>query len=252
MAKDPAFLFYPGDWLGGTMLLTRHQKGCYIDLLMAQFNSGPLSLDQIKTVLGQDQAIWTVLREKFVTDNNGRFFNEKMATEIEKRKGFVKSRSNNKAGRKKTHVESYDKSNDLKMKLHMENENENRNKTEKKEEGVGEGEQVEASGLWSTDIPEDIKLNEVQIGQTTMFIGLSCKVDLTEKEVEDYFEAFKIQNLGKKQWYNDTSDFFTHFRNSLKNDFKNGKANRTSVDANGSGKKGGTSTDRLEALKKWG
>ena len=29
MAKDPTFLFYTGDWLGGTMVLTRHQKGCY-------------------------------------------------------------------------------------------------------------------------------------------------------------------------------------------------------------------------------
>lgn len=123
MAKDPAFLFYPGDWLGGTMLLTRHQKGCYIDLLMAQFNHGPLSLEQIKALLGQDQAVWTVLQEKFTMDNNGRFFNEKLATEIEKRKKFTESRSNNKSGRKK----SYDKSHDLNVIIHMENENENGN-----------------------------------------------------------------------------------------------------------------------------
>lgn len=122
MAKDPAFLFYPGDWLGGTMLLTRHQKGCYLDLLMAQFNSGPLSLEHIKALLGQDQATWTVLQTKFTLDNNGKFFNEKLATEIEKRKSFTLSRSNNKSGRKK----SYDKSCDNHMNNHMENENENR------------------------------------------------------------------------------------------------------------------------------
>ena len=44
MSKDPAFLFYPGDWLGGTMLMTRHHKGAYMDLLMAQYNNGHMTL----------------------------------------------------------------------------------------------------------------------------------------------------------------------------------------------------------------
>lgn len=121
MAKDPAFLFYPGDWLGGTMLFTRHQKGCYIDLLMAQFNSGPLSLEHIKALLGQDQAVWTVLQIKFKLDNNGKFFNEKLATEIEKRKSFVASRGTNRSGKSKSYGVSYE--ND--MKRHMENVDEN-------------------------------------------------------------------------------------------------------------------------------
>ena len=126
MAKDPAFLFYPGDWLGGTMLLTRHQKGCYIDLLMAQFNYGPLSLEQIKILLGTDQASWTVLQAKFKKDANGNFFNEKLATEIEKRKNFVSSRGDNKRGKTK----SYNKSCENHMINHMENENVNKDENE--------------------------------------------------------------------------------------------------------------------------
>lgn len=128
MAKDPAFLFYPGDWLGGTMLMTRHQKGCYIDLLMAQFNNGPLSLDHIKAVLGQDQAIWTVLQEKFKVDNCGKFFNEKMATEIEKRKAYVASRSHDNSGRKKSYDKSYEKHTDN----HTEDVNEDVNEIKNK------------------------------------------------------------------------------------------------------------------------
>lgn len=85
MAKDPAFLFYPGDWQGGTATMTRHLKGCYMDLLIAQFNNGPLSLEEIRTVLGQDQANWTVLSKKFKQDEHGLFYNEKLATEIKKR-----------------------------------------------------------------------------------------------------------------------------------------------------------------------
>jgi len=126
--KDPAFLFYPNDWLGGTMTMTRHQKGCYIDLLMAQFNSGPLSIEQVKAVLGVDQASWTVLQEKFSIDASGRFFNERLAAEIDKRKKFCASRRANRENENKTYDKTYDKH----MMSHMENRNENENENEKR------------------------------------------------------------------------------------------------------------------------
>lgn len=102
MAKDPAFLFYPNDWSGGTMILNRHQKGCYLDLLIAQFNNGPLSLESIKTLLGQDQAVWTVLSSKFKQDSAGNYFNERLAAEVEKRRAFSEKQKINgmKGGRK--------------------------------------------------------------------------------------------------------------------------------------------------------
>ena len=43
MAKDPAFLFYPNDWLGGTMGMTFEEKGAYMELLMMQFNRGHMT-----------------------------------------------------------------------------------------------------------------------------------------------------------------------------------------------------------------
>ena len=52
MGNDPATLWYWNDWIGGTMALSRAQKGAYMDLLGAQHNLGHLSLDEIKTVLG--------------------------------------------------------------------------------------------------------------------------------------------------------------------------------------------------------
>lgn len=118
--KDPAFLFYPGDWLGGTMLLTRHQKGCYMDILMAQFNTGHLSLDQIKLLLGPDYSVWATLQSKFRQDPAGLWFNEKLETEIIKRKNYSKSRSEN---RKKTYEQSYDNTHDKSYDKHMENVN---------------------------------------------------------------------------------------------------------------------------------
>lgn len=130
--KDPAFLFYPGDWLGGTMLLTRHQKGCYMDILMAQFNTGHLSLDQIKLLLGPDYSVWATLQSKFRQDPAGLWFNEKLETEIIKRKNYSKSRSEN---RKKSHEQSYDNTHDKSYEKHMENVNVNED-LNKKGKGV--------------------------------------------------------------------------------------------------------------------
>lgn len=89
MAKDPATLWYWNDWHGGTVTMTRHLKGCYMDLLYAQFNNGRLSLSEIKTVLGIDQASWTVLSKKFKQDENGNYYNEKAESERIKREQFT-------------------------------------------------------------------------------------------------------------------------------------------------------------------
>jgi uncharacterized protein YdaU (DUF1376 family) len=129
MAKDPAFLFYPGDWLGGTMTLTRHQKGCYIDILMAQFHSGPLSLESIKTVLGTDQAVWTVLSKKFQQDSDGNYFSERLAHEMKTRKAYTQSRRTN-AEKKDIHPPNtaYPNAHAEHMLKHMEDENEDENR----------------------------------------------------------------------------------------------------------------------------
>lgn len=98
MAKDPAFLFFPGDWLGGTMTFTRHHKGAYMDLLMAQFNDGHMALQDIKTILGEKDfsELWeTKLKKKFKTDKNGLFYNEKLENEIFKRRKYTQSRKKN-------------------------------------------------------------------------------------------------------------------------------------------------------------
>ena len=92
MAKDPAFLFYPGDWLGGTMTFSRHQKGAYMDLLMCQFNQGSLTLTDIKIILGTDFYVWEKLKLKFTVDSFGRYYNPRLEEEKLKRELYTKSR----------------------------------------------------------------------------------------------------------------------------------------------------------------
>jgi uncharacterized protein YdaU (DUF1376 family) len=96
MARDPAFLFYPNDWLGGTMGMSAEQKGAYIDLLVFQFNNkGHFTEVQAKQVLSICFAsVWQVVKMKFKTEgeNNEFLYNERLREEIIKRQAFSESR----------------------------------------------------------------------------------------------------------------------------------------------------------------
>ena len=120
MPKDPAFLFYPNDYIGGTMGMSFEEKGAYIELLMLQFNRGHMTSHMIGQIVGQT---WDKISSKFIQDENGLYYNQRLEEEIHKRKTFVESRKNNKTGKnqhtkKDAHMLGH-------MTSHMENENEN-------------------------------------------------------------------------------------------------------------------------------
>ncbi len=95
MAKDPAFLFYPGDWLQGTMGMTFEEKGAYFELLIFQFNNGKFSKASAKQVLSICSAsAFEKVIQKFDTDGTF-FWKQRLADEIERRKKFSESRRNN-------------------------------------------------------------------------------------------------------------------------------------------------------------
>ncbi len=124
MAKDPAFLFYPGDWLSGTMYLTHEQKGAYMDLLILQFNCGKFTETQAKQVLSICfDVAWVMLKQKFKKEGEF-YYNERLSLEIEKRKNFTQSRRDNASGSKKPKSTTIKpKKNDEHMLEHMEDEN---------------------------------------------------------------------------------------------------------------------------------
>ena len=133
MGKDPAFLFYPNDWIGGTMGMTFEEKGAYMELLMMQFNRGHMTSHMVGQVVGQ---IWDKIAGKFVQDENGLWYNKRLEDEVNARKSFVNSRKNNlkgtnqytkKIGHMRGHVTS-----------HMEDENVNENVNKNKKGVQGE------------------------------------------------------------------------------------------------------------------
>lgn len=116
MGKDPAFLFYPNDFLSGTQFFTDEQTGKYIRLLMAQHQHGHLPESHMLIICkSYDKDIFS----KFIKDSEGFWYNERLEIEIVKRKEYAKTRSENRTGKKKI-SKSYVP--------HMENRNENENR----------------------------------------------------------------------------------------------------------------------------
>ena len=130
ISKDPAFLFYSSDFLTGTMILSDEQVGKYIRLLCLQHQKGHLTKkDMLFICKTYDEDIYN----KFKTDANDKYYNERLEIEIYKRKIYSDSRRKNRTGKtkdkfaeNKEHVNNICKSYDE----HMENENENRNEVE--------------------------------------------------------------------------------------------------------------------------
>lgn len=122
MAKDPAFLFYPNDFSSGTQFFSDEQVGKYIRLLMAQHQHGHLPENHMIFICkSYDKDIFS----KFVQDSEGRWYNERLEIELDKRKNYISSRSKNKEGKTKEKIISKSYEN------HMVNENENINDNKK-------------------------------------------------------------------------------------------------------------------------
>jgi hypothetical protein len=97
--KDPAFLFYSSDFLTGTALLTYEETGKYIKLLCHMHQHGALKKEQMELLVGN---LSDNLMLKFSLNKDGSYIHERLFCEIEKRKKFTQSRSENgkKGGRK--------------------------------------------------------------------------------------------------------------------------------------------------------
>jgi uncharacterized protein YdaU (DUF1376 family) len=221
MAKDPAFLFYPNDYMGGTMGMTFEEKGAYMDLLILQFNKGAFTTQQAKKILnGQFEQLWPVLIEKF-TEHDDKFFNERLEIEKSKRSAFTQSRRNNRSKKtpEKTHDASYDttyeKHMTQHMSPHMENENENRNKDINEVKG-GVGEKP-------SDLPAPI-LEAAELNQythtknrNTAFVKESWVLFLTERANDP---------PAKKEQYRKPQDLYQYFLNWIRNKFPKDGTNK--------------------------
>lgn len=122
MAKDPAFLFYSQDFITGTLAMPFDEKGKYITLLCYQHQSGRMTEETIRFLIG---SFSDNLKMKFKQDENGLFYNERLEKEIEKRNKFIESRIINgkMGGRPRDEIKPNGKPNGKPKKNLIENEN---------------------------------------------------------------------------------------------------------------------------------
>ena len=92
MGKDPALLFYSGDFLVGTMTMTMEQKGKYITLLCLQHQQGFLTEEDMKEHLDDTDI---KVFNKFDKSADGNYYNLRLKEEAERRKTYSESRRNN-------------------------------------------------------------------------------------------------------------------------------------------------------------
>lgn len=92
MAKDPAFLFYSQDFFTGCATLSFEDKGKFIHLLCLMHQQGRMNEETIRFLVG---SISVNLKSKFLVDENGFWYNNRLEEEIKKRNKFTKSRHDN-------------------------------------------------------------------------------------------------------------------------------------------------------------
>lgn len=149
---------------------------------MAQHQHGHLSEKQmIQICKSHDPEIWS----KFSKDSAGLYFQERLDFEVERRRLFTESRSNNKKGK----LKSYE--NDMKKKSssygkRMENETENKTYT-------------------TIDFKESF-LSDQQ------FIETACMANkIDEPKLKELLETFTSTKIAIGHQWKDYSDFKTHF-----------------------------------------
>ena len=211
MAKDPAFLFYPNDWVGGTMGMTFEEKGAYMELLMMQFNRGHMTSHMVGQVVGQ---IWDKINHKFIQDDEGKWYNERLDIEIMKRKNFTKSRRNNLLG-----INQYKKNKEKNithmnghMTSHMENVNENENVIVNNINKVN----IENEDLWNTQ--KNLFLNDFRWNEKFCRDKNVLKI-VFDKKILDFVNEIELRNEWK-----DKKELQRHFVNWFKKNNNNGKS----------------------------
>jgi len=100
MGKDPAFLFYSQDFYTGTVFFTDEQVGKYVRLLCLQHQTGHLEeKHMINICKTYDKDIFS----KFIRDDKGLYYNERLDAEINRRIKYCETRRENRLS-KKTYV----------------------------------------------------------------------------------------------------------------------------------------------------
>lgn len=219
MAKDPAFLFYPGDYLRDTQCLSEKVQVAYDRIMCEHMRNICITYEQLNFFTKRLSSEEKAELLHVLTKVEGGYQISWVAESICKRVSYSESRRKNKLGKSKNISLSYVN--------HMENENVIVNEDELKG-GAG--------GKLFDD------LTEMEINNTIEYIHRThqSKKIFQPPDIENYWKGFL---LVKDKFYEDRSKVIFHFMNWLK---KQDYEQRNNI-----GAKKSNSEARIEAYKNW-
>ena len=187
MSKDPAFLFYPGDYLRDTQTLSSNSQVAYDRIICEHMRNICISQKQLKFFtkrLSEDELeelMFVLIKVR------GGYQIEWVAESIEKRRKYSKSRSENRKGKGKNQDNistTYD--------THMEDEIENEIVTISKDKIILPFDSIEFLKSW--EIWKDYKKNEHKFNYKSNQSEQAAAIKLSQLSGGDEKIAIKIIN----------------------------------------------------------
>ena len=190
MAKDPAFLFYPGDYLRDTQCLSEACQVAYDRIMCEHMRNICISQEQLnfftKRLTPDEKAELIFILKKMP----GGFQIEWVAESIVKRKEYSDSRSKNRTSKPKKDMLTYV--------THMENENEI----------------VNESIIVVNNVNGKFKKMLLESESVLGSVCFALKISTTE--AEHLREIFTMQAEATNEHHNNYSDYSKHFINWAK------------------------------------
>ncbi len=103
-------------------------------------------------------------------------------------------------------------------------------------------------------LPENFNgLPEIKIGSVVQLFKITKQVEVSNEDVKGLWEIFKEQSLTGKKYYGNEDEVYSHFISwsKFQKIEKNGGQAINGSGKSGGSKKGGTSSDRMEAARNW-
>jgi len=223
MANDPAFLFYPGDYLRDTQCLSEKAQVAYDRIMCEHMRNICITQAQLNFFIKRLNEDEKIEIKNILTKMPGGFQITWVAESIIQRRLYSESRRKNKQGKSKNISKSYDS--------HMEIENE-----------------IEIKDVFDK-FPKNENLDflpEMKINACLQLLKITRQIDINEKQVLGMWAVFRDQNITGEKFYKSKDDIYSHFINWIKTQ-KFEDANRTSTNS----AKLGTSAARIEAARKF-
>jgi hypothetical protein len=226
MGKDPAFLFYPGDYLRDTQCMSEVQQVAYDRMMCEHMRNICISktkLNFFTKKLNQEEKDYLI---DLLKEVDGGYQIEWVALSIEKRRAYSESRRKNRDQKKNNICESYDS--------HMENENENKDIIKDKNETEIEPWYLEQADFWINRAKKYFPSIKVDRNRFASDIERLVKIDKLKIEeiilIQDYLAEkpdtngfnwfFQIGTPGKLRERSKNVDKIKYWELVLKDIFK--------------------------------